>query len=193
MTRRVTRGILLGIALAISASAPAQAAVHDINGRDSLDWDRPYVAVEPGDTVRWSFDGTQQAHNVQPEDGASWMPASPLGAPAPPWEHVFETEGNYNFVCVVHPTTMRGTIEVTRTPAAPQAPPPPPPLSAQPLINDATNPPPADQGRRRPRAAGTHRSARAPRHPWRRTPLPGIGAFGGDDHRQPRQPDRDAR
>ena len=139
MSRRLALGALLGVALAVLASATAQAAVHDIKGRDSLDWDRPYIAIEPGDAVRWSFDGTQQTHNVQPEDGTSWMPPSPLGAPAPPWEHTFDTEGVYTFLCVVHKTTMRGTIEVTRTPAAPQAPPPPPPLSEQPFANDATS------------------------------------------------------
>ena len=157
MIRRATIGSLLGIALATSASATAQAAVHDIKGRDSLDWDRPSVAVAPGDTVRWSFDGTQQVHNVQPADGATWMAASPLGAPAPSWEHTFETEGAYTYVCQVHQTTMRGTIQVTRTPDVPLPPPPPPPLSEQPFGNDALGSSPAEKvalDRQRPALSG---------------------------------------
>ena len=102
------------------SSAPAQAAVHDIKGRDSLDWDRPAISIAPGDTVRWTFDGTQQAHNVEPE-GAKWMAASPLGTPAPSWEHTFQTEG-VSAPSASAPTTMRGTIEVHTTPAAPRNP-----------------------------------------------------------------------
>ncbi len=135
---------MLGVALAVVAPAPAQAAVHEIKARDSLlDWDPPRVVVASGDTVRWSFDGTQQAHNVQPADGATWMAASPIGVPAPPWEHTFETEGDYNFVCQVHPTTMRGTVTVAKPgePTPVPTPAPPPPLSAQPFVNDAAVPP----------------------------------------------------
>ncbi|MDA0168385.1 plastocyanin/azurin family copper-binding protein [Solirubrobacter taibaiensis] len=142
MRRCILAGVLASGTL---FAAPAQAAVQEVKGRDTLDWDRPSIAIAPGDTVHWTFDGTQQTHNVQPEVGATWMAASPLGTPAAPWEHTFTTEGTYTYFCLVHPTTMRGTVEVTRAPIVPETPPPPPPLSQQPFANDALGALPADK------------------------------------------------
>ena len=130
------RAVMFGLALAFVAAAPAQAD-QTIMGRDSLDWDRPNIAITPGETVTWTFDGTQQAHNVQPADGEAWMAPSPLGVPAAPWSHKFETEGVYNFLCQVHRDTMRGTVTVSAVPVE-ATPTPTPPPSQQPYANDDT-------------------------------------------------------
>ena len=135
MRRRLV-GVTIGLALAIVAAAPAQAAkTVVVAGLDTLTWDPPLVDIEPGDTVRWTFDGTQQAHNVESET-PGWDFASPLGPPpAQPAEYKFENEGTYLFICQVHPDTMKGTVRVATIPPPP---PPPPPLSEQPFGNDAS-------------------------------------------------------
>ncbi len=135
---RRLRGPLLGLALALTLSAPAQAAkTVVVTGKDTLTWDVPTVDIEPGDSVRWTFAGTAQAHNVM-SNSPNWSTESPLTpTPAPDWEITFPIEGSFDFVCRVHPDTKKGTVRVTTTPPPP---PPPPPLSEQPFGNDATAP-----------------------------------------------------
>ena len=133
------RAVMLGVALAVVAAAPAQAD-ELVTGLDAdLRWDKPAVTVKPGETVKWSFAGTQLPHNVQPAAGEGWMAASPPGAPAQDWEHTFDAEGIYNYVCLVHPSTMKGTVTVATNPGA--APTPTPvPDSQKPYTNDDTTP-----------------------------------------------------
>ena len=130
-------GVALGLALAVVAAAPAQAAkTVVVTGLDTLAWDVPLVDIQPGDSVRWTFVGTQNAHNVM-SNSPNWSTESPLQPiPAPDWEIAFPVEGNFDFICRVH-DGMKGTVRVTTIPPPP---PPPPPLSEQPFGNDATAP-----------------------------------------------------
>ena len=65
-----------------SAAAPAQAAkTVVVTGQDTLTWDKPLVDIEPGDTVRWTFDGTAQVHNVE-SNSPNW--STDPAAPTPP-------------------------------------------------------------------------------------------------------------
>ena len=82
------RALLVAVPLALGVAAPASAADQVVVGRDTLDWDRPTVAVQPGESVTWTFPGTVQVHNVAGNGPAASDPnwdafASPFGAPAP--------------------------------------------------------------------------------------------------------------
>lgn len=136
------RALLLAVPLALGVAAPASAADQVVVGRDTLDWDRPTVAVQPGESVTWTFPGTVQVHNVAGSGPAASDPnwdafASPFGAPAPDATYTFQSEGTYNFVCEVHPSTMVGTVTVSTAPVVTPAPTPVPP-SQQPFPNDDT-------------------------------------------------------
>ena len=126
------RTLLLGAGLALVAATPAAAAEVQVRGTDQNLFDPPRVAIAAGDTVRWTFDGTAQPHNVLATSD-NWLGfRSPLGPPpVPPVTRVFEAQGVYAYVCEVHQDTMRGEVVVGNPP-----PPPPPPLSEQPFPND---------------------------------------------------------
>jgi plastocyanin len=128
----------LGMGLALFGAAPAQAAQEVVvTGLDTLAWDKPVVNIQPGDSVRWSFAGTVQVHNVK-STSPNWEIDSELGpVPAPDSPpYTFTAVGDYTFVCEVH-SSMTGTVRVA------EGPPPPPvvvPLSQQPLANDFAAP-----------------------------------------------------
>jgi plastocyanin len=120
-------------------AAPAHAATTTVQATDALTWDKTVVDVAPGDTVVWSFAGTAQPHNVQAAS-TNWQLVSPITVAGPDVPYTFGDEGTYEFVCQVHPDTMRGTVRVTAATSPPPPPPPPPPLSEQPFPNDAIAP-----------------------------------------------------
>lgn len=129
--------VVLGVSAPSAAAAPATVA-----GNDQLLFAPANVAVEPGETVTWTFAGTTQAHNVanngsEPAD-APWtaFTTDPKVA-APPVSYTFTTPGVYKFICTVHTDTMVGTVTVGEG-AIPQGSTPPP--SQQPFGNDATSP-----------------------------------------------------
>ena len=132
MRRR--HALLLGSAIALVGAAPAPAAEVEIKALDTLAWDPPTVAIAPGDTVVWSFAGTQGIHNVMSTSGNwNYRSGDPI-ASAPSGSFVFTTAGSYDFMCQVHPD-MRGVVTVGDAP-----PPPPPPPGQQPFLNDSTPP-----------------------------------------------------
>ncbi len=143
MRRR--RGLALGVGLAIVAAAPASAAEVQVKGLDTLLWEPATVQVQTGDTVRWTFAGTEQFHNVK-SNSANWDLTSPLGKPAPDATFTFSAPGTYSFLCQVHPDTMVGTVSVADATSPPPPPPPPPPLSEQPFPNDAPSPAEVETG-----------------------------------------------
>jgi plastocyanin len=136
------RPLALGLVLAGALAAPAQADTVTIAASDALVWDKPEVAIKPGDSVTWTFAGTTQFHNVLAAS-PNWTDESPLGAPGPDYTRVFDAEGDYAFICRVHPDTMRGTVHVSATAGPPPAP-TPVPLSQQPFVNDTPADPPAE-------------------------------------------------
>jgi plastocyanin len=129
--RRSLAGLALAFGLGVAA-APAQADETVVSGRDDLTWDKSVVDIKPGDSVRWTFPGTVQFHNVW-SDSPNWNLRFPGGAPSPDVVQAFADEGDYVFVCQVHADTMRGVIRVA---SVPPPPPPPPPPSAQAYNND---------------------------------------------------------
>jgi plastocyanin len=133
-------GVALGLGLACCAAAPAQAAQEVVvTGLDALAWDKPIVDIQPGDTMRWTFAGTTQVHNVK-STGPNWpvefrSELGPIPAPDSP-PYTFDAVGEYAFVCEVH-AGMTGVVRVSEVPPPPA---PPPPLSAQPFLNDSAAP-----------------------------------------------------
>ena len=128
------RVLMVAIGLALFGAAPAQAAQEVVvTGLDTLVWDKPDVNIQPGDSVRWSFAGTTQVHNVK-STSPNWEIDSPLGpVPAPDTApYTFADVGTYTFVCEVH-SGMTGTVRVAEGPPVEA---PPPPLSQQAYLND---------------------------------------------------------
>lgn len=81
-------------------------------------FDPETVYVQPGGTVQWVWEGS--GHNVVPEStpsGADWGGHEPIEDSGFEYEHTFETEGSYEYVCVPHANLgMVGTVEVTENP-----------------------------------------------------------------------------
>jgi plastocyanin len=130
MRRRLTLPALAVLAALVPAGTAlaADATVHAVdgtaaNGYQNL-WNPDGVSVEVGDTVTWSFAGTQAVHNVA-SDSDNWQLASEPGVARAPVSHVFTTPGIYTFVCQIHPTTMRGTVVVSEPGEEPPTEPPP--------------------------------------------------------------------
>lgn len=71
------------------------------------------LSVQPGTTVVWTNDDTA-AHTVTtgtPEDGPSGLFDSGLFAPGKTFEYQFNTVGEYNYFCMVHPW-MTGKVTI---------------------------------------------------------------------------------
>ena len=134
--------IAIGLALFVAAPAQAQEPAATFTGLDTLTWDKTDVTIEPGQSVRWTFPGTTQFHNVWSDTGP-WpaLLRSPLGAPAPDVVQAFADVGDYAFFCQVHPDTMRGVVHVGTSTAPVVV-----PLSQQAFNNDDTAVLPAEAG-----------------------------------------------
>lgn len=65
------------------------------------------VSIKAGDRVVWKWAGGVQ-HNVNGGDEFK----SDLKSKGE-FAHTFDTAGTYEYLCDVHPTTMKGTVEVT--------------------------------------------------------------------------------
>lgn len=95
-------------------------------------WTPAQTSIHVGDTVTWTFDGTNDLHNVK-ATSANWSFETAFDRT--PKTYTFTAAGTYTFQCQAHPSTMTGTITVGDAP-----PPPPPAPSEQPFPNDAPAP-----------------------------------------------------
>jgi plastocyanin len=144
--RRATLALAALALLAAAPSAWAQgAAVQAVDGTEADGfnnrWSPPASTIKAGETVTWSFAGTNALHNVISR-GTNWSYRN--GDPVrggPSASFTFPTPGVYEYVCEVHVTTMVGTVTVTDASGTPPPPPPPPPLSEQHWANDQQSPP----------------------------------------------------
>ncbi|MCD2200398.1 plastocyanin/azurin family copper-binding protein [Halobacterium sp. KA-4] len=84
----------------------------------SLTFDPETAYVQPGGTVRWEW--AAGGHNVVPTsipEEASWEGHESLEDSGFTYEHTFEVEGTYEYVCTPHAGAgMEGVIEVTENP-----------------------------------------------------------------------------
>ena len=94
------------------AGAQAPAATISVTGQETT-WSPSTVTVTTGDTVRWSFDGSELNHNVR-GTSSNWDPPlnSPLGIDQDPVDYTFTAPGVYTFICDVHGAGMSGTVTV---------------------------------------------------------------------------------
>jgi plastocyanin/type 1 glutamine amidotransferase len=114
--RRMTSAVLaLAAALCIClftatvAGAQAPDATISVTGTETT-WTPSTVTVATGDTVRWTFTGSTQAHNVRSTSG-NWNVNTPIETNQAPYDHTFTTAGTYTFRCDVH-GGMTGTVTV---------------------------------------------------------------------------------
>ena len=125
-TRRITRtrhpglvaaatvlaasGIVGAVGVVGAAGASSTADNYEIRGlASSAVWEPPNRTIQTGDTVTWTFE-TGSVHNVQ-SDSPNWSFETevPSTDPAP---YTFTTPGVYQFTCIVHQSTMTGTVTV---------------------------------------------------------------------------------
>lgn len=66
------------------------------------------IVVPVGSTVTWTNDDTI-SHTTTANDG-TWD--SDTMSPGDTFEYTFDTAGDYEFFCSIHPSSMRGTIRV---------------------------------------------------------------------------------
>src|SRR4051794_9672901 len=92
------------------AGDQAPAATISVTGT-ATSWSPNAVTVTTGETVRWSFAGSQLNHNVH-SSSANWTLQSPVGTNQSPVDHTFTAPGVYTFLCDVHGPNMSGTVTV---------------------------------------------------------------------------------
>jgi plastocyanin len=126
-------GITIVAVLALPGTALADAtfgAVDNVNL-----WSPDNATVKVGEKVTWTFGGTTLLHNIKSDAGAWAFETTPAIA-GPDASYTFKTPGIYTFYCLLHQSTMKGTVTVTDATGAAPPPLPPPPLSEQPFAND---------------------------------------------------------
>ena len=116
MSRRLLASAVLVAALGLAACSDSD----DPGGTDDGDGGSPAAAtvdlkpttfepdevtIEVGETVRWEWGGGVQ-HDV--EGGGFKSKLQSKGE----FEHTFDEAGTFDYVCNVHPTTMKGTVTV---------------------------------------------------------------------------------
>jgi len=110
------------LVVAFLAAAAYSATIDVTASNNVLLWDPPVVAIDPGDTVRWSWTD-QPAHNVHSTQ-AGWASTTSLfdsGTPVTTGTFSFEfnNEGVYYYRCDPHVSNgMVGTIVVGNTAGA---------------------------------------------------------------------------
>ena len=123
--RRLIAGVIAVAALAAPAATGAATAEVGANGNvftGGLSFTPAKVSLTVGDSVRWRNTDNVVPHTAT-EDHELWdltgnygaTPANPAGfGPGETRQRVFEA-GTQSYFCRVHPTQMRGTIEVAPT------------------------------------------------------------------------------
>jgi halocyanin-like protein len=81
-------------------------------GENGLAFGPAAVRVDPGTTVRWEWPGEGGTHNVAATDGAFRSGDAVSGSDVT-FEHTFESDGEYRYVCEPHETVgMLGAVVV---------------------------------------------------------------------------------
>ncbi|HEX7166836.1 MAG TPA: plastocyanin/azurin family copper-binding protein [Acidimicrobiales bacterium] len=65
------------------------------------------VTVKAGETVLWKWDDGGVQHDVKGDGFGSKLKTKGT------FRHVFDEAGSYDYVCTVHPTTMKSKVVVT--------------------------------------------------------------------------------
>lgn len=98
------------------ATPPTEAFARDSDF--ALSFRPPGIRVTPGTTVVWAWTDHPDEHNVVALDG-SFDSGEPSAAAERSFEHTFETEGVYPYVCEPHRDDgMRGAVVVREAPSS---------------------------------------------------------------------------
>ena len=106
--------LALTLALSLGSATPAMAFDWSVSVEDFL-FNPSARKVAVGDKVIWTFtDGghTTTSNAGQPDSWDSTKPDGDFNGPGEAFEHVFTKPGRFQFYCVPHASTMRGTIQV---------------------------------------------------------------------------------
>ena len=117
MSRRPLAALLLAATLGLSAacsdpdgggsSAPDDGPPADATiDLKPTTFEPSEVTVKVGETVAWKWGGGVQ-HDVEGDGFKSKIQSKGE------FRHTFDEAGSFDFVCNVHPTTMKGTITVS--------------------------------------------------------------------------------
>ena len=107
--RRALALATASLALGLALSGSAQAATVPVGVGDNF-FSPSTVRINPGDTVSWGWQGSDQ-HNVVSTSGQSERFRSPLQSSGS-YNRAFPNRGRFTYFCEVHPTDMRGAVEV---------------------------------------------------------------------------------
>jgi len=66
------------------------------------------ISVKLGAEVTWTFEDTGTSHNVTADDGSFRSENLAEGT----FAHRFEKAGSFSYICTIHPTQMRGIVDV---------------------------------------------------------------------------------
>ncbi|MGH9283357.1 MAG: plastocyanin/azurin family copper-binding protein [Acidimicrobiales bacterium] len=66
------------------------------------------IRVKPGETVTWRFEDEGIPHDVAAEDESYKSETMDSGT----FTHTFDAPGTYKYLCTLHPSQMKGVIEV---------------------------------------------------------------------------------
>jgi plastocyanin len=96
---------------ALSLALPASATGADVEVGDDF-FSPSTVQIAPGDRVTWRWSGLNP-HNVRSTEGQQEsFRSSVMTGPGASFEHTFTRPGRFTYFCEVHPTNMRGAVEV---------------------------------------------------------------------------------
>jgi len=76
-------------------------------------FDPPAVHVDNGATVQWEWTGEGGGHNVVEDGGETLDSGEPVANSGVNYEHTFDTDGIYNYICEPHVSLgMKGSVVV---------------------------------------------------------------------------------
>ncbi len=162
--RALAAGLLAAAGLVLAAVHPAGSQTGTPPAQVTVannDFSPDPVSITAGGTVRWTFAGPDLNHTVTSDDSSPQAFESDPGEMAPlhtagdTFDVTFPNPGSYEYLCRVHPMTMRAVVVVaaalppttTTAPTATTAPPTPPPAPPAPPPPPAPAPPTTGAGR----------------------------------------------
>lgn len=98
------------VVLALGLAAPAVAGDVPVAAIDYSFMPKT-LKVAPGDSVTWAFSGTSE-HTSTSEKGQAESWSSGLQSAGGTYSHTFTKPGRYQYLCLPHRFSMKGTIQV---------------------------------------------------------------------------------
>jgi plastocyanin len=107
---RFLRVLLPVLLLALGLAAPATAG--DV-GVQAVDYEfmPKTLKIAPGDSVTWTFSGESE-HTATSVRGQAESFSSGLQTAGGTFSHTFTKPGKYQYICLPHRFTMKGTVQV---------------------------------------------------------------------------------